>query len=243
MGDHDLDANVYSPDGKVFQIDYACKAVGATGSGLGICCKDGVVLGMEKLIISKMLEEGANTRIHGIDTHQGCTVGGMLPDGKHLVQRAREEARQFLQTYGIPITGDMLVQRLCSYMHFFTISWYRPFGAALMIASYGTDGPQLYVADPHGAKQSFNACAIGKASTRAKTELEKVDFKTITAREALDVIARLLYEVHDYQKDKNFEMELAWVTDATDRKFQRVPKDLKEAVLKKAKEEAKIDQD
>ena len=155
---------------------------------------------MEKLIISKMLEEGANTRIHGIDTHQGCTVGGMLPDGKHLVQRAREEARQFLQTYGIPITGDMLVQRLCSYMHFFTISWYRPFGAALMIASYGTDGPQLYVADPHGAKQSFNACAIGKASTRAKTELEKVDFKTITAREALDVIARLLYEVHDYQK-------------------------------------------
>ena len=39
MGDHDLDANVYSPDGKVFQIDYACKAVGATGSGLGICCK------------------------------------------------------------------------------------------------------------------------------------------------------------------------------------------------------------
>eukprot|EP01061_Rhynchopus_euleeides_P036135 TRINITY_DN60928_c0_g1_i1.p2 TRINITY_DN60928_c0_g1~~TRINITY_DN60928_c0_g1_i1.p2 ORF type:complete len:244 (+),score=119.00 TRINITY_DN60928_c0_g1_i1:143-874(+) len=240
MSDHDLDANVYSPDGKVMQIDYACKAVDNTGTGMGVCCKDGVVLGIEKLIISRMIEPGANSRVQAIDTHQGCVVGGLLPDGRHLVMKAREEARQFNHTYGIPVTGDMLVQRLCSYIHFFTISWYRPFGAALMIASYGRDGPQLYISDPHGQKQSFHACAMGKAATRAKTELEKIDFKSITCREALDVIARLLHEVHDQQKDKKFEFELAWITDANGRKFERVPKELSDEVLKKGKETAKI---
>ena len=162
--------------------------------------RDGVVIGIEKLVVSKMMESGSNSRIHAIDTHQGCAIGGMLPDGRHLLEKAREEARQFRSSYGIPITGDIVCQNLCSYMHFFTISWYRPFGAALILASYGSDGPQLFVADPHGQKQSFHGCAIGKAATRAKTELEKINFKTITCREALDVIAKLLYEVHDNQK-------------------------------------------
>eukprot|EP01063_Lacrimia_lanifica_P017558 TRINITY_DN24613_c0_g1_i1.p1 TRINITY_DN24613_c0_g1~~TRINITY_DN24613_c0_g1_i1.p1 ORF type:complete len:263 (+),score=117.11 TRINITY_DN24613_c0_g1_i1:56-790(+) len=238
MADHDMDANVYSPDGQVFQIDYACKAVDALGTAVGVCCVDGVVLGVEKLMASRMLEEGANTRVQAIDRHVGCVVGGMLPDGRHLVGRAREEANSFRSSYGIPITGDMLATRVSRYNHFFTISWYRPFGAALLMASYGDDGPQLHLADPSGEKKSFHGCAVGKAKTIAKTDLEKIDFKTITCKQAVEEIAKILYSVHDDQRDKIYEMELAWVTEENGRRFQKVPKDIAEPALAKGKEEA-----
>eukprot|EP01059_Diplonema_ambulator_P033646 TRINITY_DN7141_c0_g3_i1.p1 TRINITY_DN7141_c0_g3~~TRINITY_DN7141_c0_g3_i1.p1 ORF type:complete len:247 (+),score=91.48 TRINITY_DN7141_c0_g3_i1:55-795(+) len=236
--DHDMDANVYSPDGMVFQVDYACKAVDAAGTAVGVCCTDGVVLGVEKLVQSRMLEPGSNTRVQLIDRHAGCVVGGMLPDGRHLVGKAREEADSFRRSYGIPITGDLLSKRLCAYIHFFTISWYRPFGAGLVMATYGDDGPQLYLADPTGQRFSFNGCAIGKAKTLAKTELEKIDFKNITCKQAVSEIAKLLYTVHDFQKDKLFEIELAWITEENGRKFERVPEDIAKAALEEGKKAA-----
>ncbi|KAJ9456514.1 Proteasome subunit alpha type-3 [Diplonema papillatum] len=237
-GDHDMDANVYSPDGMVFQVDYAIKAVDAEGTALGVCCKDGVVLGVEKLIISKMVDPKSNTRVYAIDRQAGCVIGGMLPDGRHLVSRLRDEVQNFRGLYGIPCPGEIASKKLCKYTHFFTISGYRPFGAALIIASYADDGPQLYLADPSGQRYSFHAVAIGKGKTLAKTELEKIDFSKISCREALDEIAKVLYAVHDDQKDKQFELEFAWVTDDTEKCFTRVPDDIAEAAKTKGKQAA-----
>mmetsp|Transcript_40904 Transcript_40904/g.130680 ORF Transcript_40904/g.130680 Transcript_40904/m.130680 type:complete len:82 (-) Transcript_40904:709-954(-) len=68
---YDLSATTFSPDGRVFQTEYATKAVDNSGTAIGVKCKDGVVLGVEKLVISKMLVEGSNRRIHTVDRHAG----------------------------------------------------------------------------------------------------------------------------------------------------------------------------
>ena len=82
---YDLSTTTYSPDGKVFQVDYACKAVDNGGLVLGVRCKDGVVLGVEKLLAMKMLVPGANRRIAAVDRHAGMAGTGLAPDARQIV--------------------------------------------------------------------------------------------------------------------------------------------------------------
>ena len=84
---YDLSTTTYSPDGKVFQVDYACKAVDNGGLALGVRCKDGVVLGVEKLLAMKMLVPGANRRIAAVDRHAGMAGTGLAPDARQIVAR------------------------------------------------------------------------------------------------------------------------------------------------------------
>lgn len=100
---YDLSASTYSPDGRIFQIEYAQKAVESAGTVIAIKCKDGIVLGIEKLIDSKLLlngdESSTNRRIFTIDEHIGLATAGLVADGRHLANRAREEASNFNDTY------------------------------------------------------------------------------------------------------------------------------------------------
>merc|ERR1712216_800581 len=89
---YDLYTTSYSPDGRVFQVEYAAKAVESSGTAVGVRCKDGVVMGFEKLVVSKMLVEGSSRRIFTVSEHVGLAVCGLLADGRQLVNRARDEA-------------------------------------------------------------------------------------------------------------------------------------------------------
>jgi len=178
---YDLSVTTFSPDGRVFQVDYANKAVEKSGTAIGVRCKDGVVLGMEKPIISKMLVEGSNRRIFTVDYHCGITLSGLAADGKQIVNRGRSEARSFRSFYGTEIPGNVLADRLAGFVHMYTLYWYlRPFGASVLIASYDSDGPQLHMIEPAGVCYRYWACAIGKNKMGAKTELEKIKFDQIT---------------------------------------------------------------
>jgi len=100
---YDLSASTYSPDGRIFQIEYAQKAVEASSTVLAIKCKDGIVLAVEKLISSKLLVNGddssTNRKIFTVDSHIGLATAGLVADGRHLANRAREEASSFKDTY------------------------------------------------------------------------------------------------------------------------------------------------
>ncbi|RXN19249.1 proteasome subunit alpha type-3 [Labeo rohita] len=104
---YDLSASTFSPDGRVFQVEYAMKAVENSSTAIGIRCKDGVVFGVEKLVLSKLYEEGSNKRIFNIDRHVGMAVAGLLADARSLSEVAREEASNFRSNYGhdIPLKG------------------------------------------------------------------------------------------------------------------------------------------
>lgn len=137
---YDLSNSVFSPDGRNFQVEYAVKAVENGGTALGIRCKDGVVLALEKLVSSKLIKPGANKRITTVDRNMGVVSSGLLPDGRHFVSRARDEAAQWRQLYKAPIPSSSLADRMGSYVQAYTLySSVRPFGITAIIAGWDSE--------------------------------------------------------------------------------------------------------
>lgn len=240
---YDLSTGTFSPDGRVFQTDYAQKAVDNSGTVVGIRCKDGVVLGAEKLIISKMLEQHSNRRTFPVDRHAGVAVAGVAADGRSVVSRAMAEANQYKSTYGESIPGHVLAERLASFKHLFNIYWvYRPYGVSTLLATYGKEGPQLYLVEPSGTCHRYFGAAVGKGRQGAKNEIEKLKLEEMSCREGIQAVAKILHQVHD--EEKGFEMELAWICDESERQFRRVPQTLvdeAEAAAKAALEAEDMD--
>uniref|UniRef100_A0A8C7AG38 Proteasome subunit alpha type n=2 Tax=Laurasiatheria TaxID=314145 RepID=A0A8C7AG38_NEOVI len=236
---YDLSASTFSPDGRVFQVEYAMKAVENSSTAIGIRCKDGVVFGVEKLVLSKLYEEGSNKRLFNVDRHVGMAVAGLLADARSLADIAREEASNFRSNFGYNIPLKHLADRVAMYVHAYTLySAVRPFGCSFMLGSYSVnDGAQLYMIDPSGVSYGYWGCAIGKARQAAKTEIEKL--QVILILEFSCNIILIIYIVHDEVKDKAFELELSWVGEITKGRHEIVPKDIKEEAEKYAKESLK----
>jgi 20S proteasome subunit alpha 7 len=194
---YDLSASTFSPDGRIFQVEYASKAVENAGTVIGIkCCGKnggsgggggGVVLGVSKPLLHKMVVASTCSykRIHNIDTRAGIASTGFLPDARVLVSRAIDEAKDYHEMYGDVIPPRVLADRLGSYVHYFTLHGaLRPFGAAAVLAAYdpnaaATDDDNnkscgLYMVEPNGAAFSYYGVATGKGKQAAKTELEKL---------------------------------------------------------------------
>ena len=142
---YDLYTSTFSPDGRVFQVDYASKAVEKSGTAIGLKCKDGVVFAVEKIVNSKLLEKSANKRIFNVDKHVGMCVSGLLADGISLCERASGEAADYRADYGSIVPLKYLTDRVAMYMHAYTLySAIRPFGNTIMMSSYTEeDGPQV----------------------------------------------------------------------------------------------------
>lgn len=241
---YDLLTSQFSPDGRVFQVEYAMKAVENSGTAVGVRCKDGVVFGVEKLVTSKLYEAGANKRIFHIDTHIGIAIAGLISDARQIVNVARDEAANYRSQYGSPIPLKYLVDRVAGYIHAYTLySALRPFGCSIMVSSYGPDGPQLFMIDPSGISWGYHGCSIGKAKQAAKTEIEKLKTEELTCEELVKEVAKIIYVVHDEVKDKNFELEFSWIGKVTNGRHQLVPKDVAEAAEKHAKDSLEEDSD
>jgi len=237
---YDQSVSTFSPNGRVFQVEYAYKAVEKSGTIMGIVCVDGVVLGVEKQVTHKMLVPHSNKRIAAVDYHVALAQCGLAADARQLLNKGRSESQDYQSFYGTPITGKVLSERLGGHIHNHTLYWYlRPFGCAILLAVYDevTDGgPSLYSLEPSGQVSKLFAGAIGRHKQGAVGELEKLDFTKITVREAVDEIARIVYKFHDSIKDKELELELTWICDASERKVQIVPTDIAEAAIALAKD-------
>ncbi|CAE6399113.1 unnamed protein product [Rhizoctonia solani] len=235
---YDLSASTYSPDGRLFQIEYASKAVENSGTAIGLKVKDGVVLAVEKLIHSKLLIPEANRRIATIDKHIGMATSGLLADGRALANRARDEAQNYRDTYMTTVPLKVaLAERVGLYVQAYTLySSVRPFGISTILGSVDKDGPSLYVIQPSGVHYGYNGAAVGKGRQLANTELEKLNLSQLTAREAVFEAARIIHLVHDDSKDKEFELELSWIGPETDGKHVSVPRELWAEADRKARE-------
>lgn len=235
---YDLSAGQFSPDGRVFQVEYAIKAVENSGSVIALRGKDGVAFAVEKIITSKLYEEGSNRRVHSIDTHIGAAVAGLLSDARAVVNRARDECANFRDTYQVPIPLKSLTERLGKYMHYFTVyGSLRPFGVSVLLGTWDSvNGSKLMEIDPSGTARGYYGCAVGKGKQNAKTELEKLNLSSMSCRELVKEAAKVIYSVHDEVKDKHFELELSWIGEETGGKHELVPQALYDEAKKYAEE-------
>ena len=165
---------------------------------MGIKCKDGVVLGAEKQVFSKLLVERTNRRIYNVDRSVGMVLAGKIPDGRHIMTYARNECNKFYKDFAVPISGRTLSDRLCLYLGAHTLyNSVRPFGSAEIIASYDKlDGFGLYMLEPSGHYYGYSCCTAGKGRQTAKAEFEKTDFSQKTCEETLFHIAKMY--IHPY---------------------------------------------
>jgi len=268
---YDLSNSVFSPDGRNFQVEYATKAVENGGTAVGIRCKDGVVLALEKIVTSKLLKKDANKRIATVDRNMGVVHSGLVPDGRHFVSRARDEASSWRGTYKAPIPASALANRMGAYVQAYTLyNSVRPFGITAIVGGYDAEtevdvdgavgsgptmgsggktpgakegGPYLYMIEPSGLYWGYYGAATGKGRQAAKAELEKLNLdpskgEVIGLEEGVKEAARIIYAAHEDSKDKEFELEMTWVSAVngpTKGRHEEVPKELREEAERLAK--------
>ncbi|GBM17698.1 Proteasome subunit alpha type-3 [Araneus ventricosus] len=234
---YDQLASQFSPEGRLFQVEYAEKALLRSGTVIGLRGRDCVVLAAEKIAPTKLYESSATDRIFSAAPHIGMALVGYLPDARHLLQTARSEAAAYKMLYKEDIPAKDLKLRTAMYVHSYTLyGALRPFGAGLMMAS-SLSGPELFCIDPFGVAHSYFGCAMGKNQEAAKNEIEQLDLKSMKAEELVKEAAKILYMVHD-EKDKNFELEISWTGSITRRKHLKVPARLLQNAEKYAKDAA-----
>jgi proteasome alpha subunit len=164
----------FSPEGRLFQVEYAIEAVrrGTTA----ICCrnKDSVVFAVEKKS-SELQEVVGSEKIFKIDDHVGVAIAGLTADARVLVDRARVQAQVNLLNYDEKINVKDSTLNICEYLQLFTQNaGVRPFGVSLLIAGIDPDGKtSLYLTDPSGAMWGYKAFAIGSGATEARAYLEE----------------------------------------------------------------------
>lgn len=211
---YDLSNSIFSPDGRNFQVEYAAKAVENSGTSVGIKCKDGIVFATEKLMSSKLLVADANKRIQTIDRHVGIVSSGLTPDARHIVNRGRQEAQNFKNLFKQPISVPQIVSRLGNYVQVYTTAnSVRPFGIATILGGKDPQGYHLYMIEPSGVYWGYHGIAVGKGRQAAKSELEKLDLANMNVKDAVKEAARIIYIAHEDFKDKEFELEVSWISD------------------------------
>jgi len=249
---YDLSSSTFSPDGRIFQVEYAGKAVENAGTALGLKCRDGVVLCVEKPIVNKMLLPNSSRRIHTVDTHSGLAVTGFISDGRQIVNRCRDEASNYYETYGSKVPSDVLADRVAGYVHYFTLHGaLRPFGVAALLASYNPETKEhsLHMVEPSGVTYQYFGCAAGKGRQPAKTEMEKLNLnkpesgEIISVREGVKQMARIIHALHDEAKDKPFQLEMSWLCEESGWEHKGVPKDILNDAVEWAKNAIAEDED
>lgn len=189
---YDLSPTTYNPEGKVYQVEYALKATENGGTIVGLKCRDGVLLAGEKNVISKMMVEGSNKYVFGITKEIGAVVTGVIPDGKAIISRARQEAAQYSEFYGLAIKPSVVAERTAQYMYLYTLyGGLRPFGSVVIIAGKQHNDYKLFMLDPSGGLFEYYSCAAGKGSQVCRTEIEKLKIEDLTVREAVYHVSKM----------------------------------------------------
>ncbi|KAI6154068.1 proteasome subunit alpha type 5 [Pisolithus tinctorius] len=216
--EYDRGVNTFSPEGRLFQVEYAIEAIKLGSTTVGVRTEEGVVLAVEKRVQSPLLESSSIEKIMEIDTHLGCAMSGLTADARMMIDHARVTAQNHAFTYDERIKVESVTQAVCDLALRFGESVHdeealmsRPFGVALLIAGIDELGPQLYHTDPSGTFMRYEAKAIGSGSEAAQSELQDKWYRRMTLLEAQKLTLRVLKQVMEEKLDHH-NVQLAQVT-------------------------------
>jgi proteasome alpha subunit len=160
---YDRTSTVFSPDGRLFQVQYAMEAVRRGATVAGIRCEDGIFILADKRITSPLMVGDFIEKIFKVDTHIAIATSGLVADGRKLTDDARLEAQRYRIIYGEPIDVTALVKKICDLKQFFTqYAGLRPFGISLLVGGIDATGPRLFETDPSGTPTEWMATALGE---------------------------------------------------------------------------------
>lgn len=185
---YDRAITVFSPDGRLFQVEYAKEAVKRGATAIGITAKDGVALVAFKSIHSKLVVPTSLKKIFQVDSHICVTASGLIADARRLVDGARVDAQRHRITYNEAPDIDLIARGVCDTMQVYTqYGGIRPFGVSLLIAGVDSTGPKLFEAEPSGAMTAYKADSIGAHKKEVDEALEKNFKETISVDDAIKI--------------------------------------------------------
>ena len=159
---YDRGITIFSPDGRLYQVEYAREAVKRGTASIGVRTPEGVVLAVDKRIRSPLMERTSVEKIHKADNHVGIASAGHVADARQLIDFARRRAQVNELRYGEPIAVETLTKEVTDYIQQYTqVGGARPFGVALIIAGIADGEPRLYETDPSGTPYEWKALAVG----------------------------------------------------------------------------------
>ncbi|HSO25368.1 MAG TPA: archaeal proteasome endopeptidase complex subunit alpha [Methanobacteriaceae archaeon] len=238
---YDRAITVFSPDGRLFQVEYAREAVKRGTTSLGVKSSEGIVLVVDKRPTSKLVEPKSIEKIFQIDQHVGAATSGLVADARAIIEKARIEAQVNRITYNEPIRVETLSKKICDMKQMYTQhGGVRPFGSALIIGGVNGKGCRLFETDPSGALIEYKATAIGAGRQVAMEEFEKKYEEDMTLTDAIELALDAVYEATE-GKTTPESAEIA-VIDVKDKKYRKLSEEeikdhVEELLIRKEKEE------
>jgi len=208
---YDRAITVFSPDGRLFQVEYAKEAVKRGATSVGIVAKDGVVIAALKSISSPLIVTDSVKKIFEVDKKIFLTASGLIADARKLVKFSRQEAQRHRLLYGEDPPVHSVATYVADIMQLYTqYGGARPFGVSLLIAGVDSDGPKLFEAEPSGALTGYLADSIGEGKKDADAYLEKKYNQNIKTEKAIELAVKTLNEVSE-EKPTPDSLEIAYV--------------------------------
>lgn len=233
MMGYDRTSTMFSPDGRLLQVEYAKKAVKQGTTAMGLVCKEGVVLVADRRLISKLIVPESVEKIYQVDEHIGATATGYLMDGRVLIEKAQLIAQQHRVTFDNPIDTKSMVKEICNVKQAFTqYGGARPFGISILFAGVDEDGSvSLFETEPTGMFFQYLATVIGEGEVEIKAILDKEYREGMSIDDginlAISAMKRVLMKDFDIKR-----IDCAYVN-RSDQKFNRVDVNYLKRVVKK----------
>ncbi len=196
MMGYDRSIAMFSPDGRLLQVEYAKKTVRQGSTAVGIVCKDGVLLVTDKRIVDPLVVSEAIEKIFKVDEHIVATAAGILSDARVLIEMAQLKAQQHKVTYDSPIDTLTVVKDICNLKQVCTQqAGLRPFGVSILVAGIDNGTPKLFETDPTGIFFQYKATSIGEKEPEIEEILHKKYKDSITIDEAFKLIVSTFCKV------------------------------------------------
>ena len=206
MMGYDRAITMFSPDGRLLQVEYAKKTVKQGSTAVGIKSKDGLVLAADKRIVDKLIIPSSIEKIVVIDEHIIATGSGILSDARILFERAQLRAQQHRLTYDSPIDTLSVVKDIANLKQMTTQSGgLRPFGVSLLIAGFDETGNRLFLTDPTGIYFEYYATAIGQNEAEANKIIEEKYKKDISTDDAIKLAIEAISKTIESKEDERID--------------------------------------
>ncbi len=192
-GAYDRAITVFSPDGRLFQVEYALAAVDRGPTIVGISCSEGVVIGAEEKIESKLQDPNFSQKIYAVDEHLGAAVVGISSDARILIDESRVYSQSNRLMYDEPIDVEMVTKRVGDLMQIYTQhAGVRPFGVSIIFGGVDKAGARLFATDPIGSYRSYRALAIGIGRETVENILREEYNENLSLNDAIRLAIKCL---------------------------------------------------
>ena len=227
---YDRGITIFSPDGRLYQVEYAREAVKRGTASVGIRAADGVVLAADKRARSPLMEPESIEKLHKADDHVGVASAGHVADARQLIDFARRQAQVNRLRYGEAIGIETLTKTITDHIQQYTqIGGARPFGVALIVGGVEDGDPRLFETDPSGTPYEWQALSIGSNRSDLRDYLEAEYDPDISTDEAVALALDTLAETTDEGMEPD-GVGVATIT-VDDEQYREVPADELETIL------------